>query len=310
MKYASNAVPRRAPRNRAAFGRRRALLDAHRPLRLRRVVACLYSERGRARVARCDAIRPLRVCGRRSLAGVIAMTAAATSSPSPCSPPHPAGERRARSPAAAAPSRSTPDALEPLVERLGGVRSRAAAAAAAAATDADAALDAAAALGIRAVALADAPLSAALARDPDPPLGALGRWHRCGARSRPPVAIVGLARRVRRTGWRSPSGSATTSPRAGVSVVSGLARGVRRGGAPRRARGRRPTVAVLGSGADVVYPAEHAALTEPIAAAGAVVSECRPARRRAPATSRCGTGSSAASRGRSWSSRHPRRAGR
>ncbi|HVN84522.1 MAG TPA: DNA-processing protein DprA [Candidatus Binatia bacterium] len=61
--------------------------------------------------------------------------------------------------------------------------------------------------------------------------------------------------------------------RAGVTVVSGLARGIDAEAhrATLQMRGR--TLAVLGSGIDVVYPSEHHALFMAIAEHGAVVSE-------------------------------------
>ncbi len=62
----------------------------------------------------------------------------------------------------------------------------------------------------------------------------------------------------------------------GVTVISGLARGV--DGAAHRGglRGPSSTAAVLGCGVDVVYPREHASLARQIAAKGALVSELSP----------------------------------
>ncbi len=62
----------------------------------------------------------------------------------------------------------------------------------------------------------------------------------------------------------------------GVTVISGLARGV--DGAAHRGglEGPASTAAVLGCGVDVVYPREHAALARRIATKGALVSEVGP----------------------------------
>jgi DNA processing protein len=63
----------------------------------------------------------------------------------------------------------------------------------------------------------------------------------------------------------------------GVVVVSGLARGVDSAAHRGALSGLGATLAVLGSGADVIYPAEHRSLAQDIATAGgAVVSELAP----------------------------------
>lgn len=62
----------------------------------------------------------------------------------------------------------------------------------------------------------------------------------------------------------------------GVIVVSGLARGVDSAAHRGALAGRGRTVAVLGCGADVIYPPEHDRLARDIQASGAVVSELVP----------------------------------
>jgi DNA processing protein len=64
--------------------------------------------------------------------------------------------------------------------------------------------------------------------------------------------------------------------RRGVTVVSGLARGVDAASHRGALAGGGRTIAVLGSGADLIYPAEHRDLAAAIAESGAVVSEFPP----------------------------------
>jgi len=62
----------------------------------------------------------------------------------------------------------------------------------------------------------------------------------------------------------------------GISVISGLARGIDAQAHLGALDGVAGTVAVLGSGIDVIYPPEHAKLFESIAAKGAVITELPP----------------------------------
>ncbi len=86
------------------------------------------------------------------------------------------------------------------------------------------------------------------------------------------LAVVGT-RRVTAYGREVTSRLAGELGRCGVTVVSGLARGVDSVAhrAALEAGGR--TIAVLGSGLDVIYPAENRKLAQQIAAQGALVSD-------------------------------------
>jgi len=90
----------------------------------------------------------------------------------------------------------------------------------------------------------------------------------------PSIAVVG-SRAASPAGLALGAGIGRDLAAAGVTVVSGLARGIdsaaHRGAL--QAGGR--TVAVLGSGLDRLYPPENASLARAIAAAGVVVSEFR-----------------------------------
>ena len=86
------------------------------------------------------------------------------------------------------------------------------------------------------------------------------------------VTVVGT-RRATAYGREAASHLAGDLAKAGVTVVSGLARGI--DGVAHRAAldagGR--TIAVLGSGLDIIYPPEHAALAQEIVQNGALLSE-------------------------------------
>jgi DNA processing protein len=99
--------------------------------------------------------------------------------------------------------------------------------------------------------------------------------------SRPTVAIVG-ARACSGYGASVGRMLGRELARAGLLVVSGLARGID-GEAHRGAlEAERPTVAVLGCGIDRDYPAAHAELARRIAETGLIVSEYAPGVEPAP----------------------------
>ncbi len=110
---------------------------------------------------------------------------------------------------------------------------------------------------------------------PQPPsqLWWIGDW---AVASPPPlVAIVGT-RRSTAYGERATRELAGALARAGACIVSGMARGI--DGVAHRAAldadGR--TIAVLGTGADVIFPKAHRTLYEDIVARGLVLSELPP----------------------------------
>jgi len=115
---------------------------------------------------------------------------------------------------------------------------------------------------------------ALLRRLPDAPKllyvhGAVERlWH-------PAIAIVG-SRRATAGGLDNARGWARAFVRAGWSVASGMAAGIDTAAHLGALDVDGPTVAVLGTGIDVPFPARNAALMADIAARGVVVSEYPP----------------------------------
>jgi DNA processing protein len=89
------------------------------------------------------------------------------------------------------------------------------------------------------------------------------------------VAIVGT-RRVSAYGRQVTEEIAGFLAANGVSVISGLARGVDSIAHQQALKSNGRTVAVLGSGVDQIYPPEHANLAEQIIAHGAVISDYPP----------------------------------
>jgi DNA processing protein len=141
---------------------------------------------------------------------------------------------------------------------------------------------------------ADYPPLVAVIRDPPPLLWASGRSD-CLAL--PAVAIVG-SRVATPYGLEAASTLAGDLAGAGVLVVSGLARGVDSAAHRAALAAGGETVAVLGSGIDIIYPPEHRGLAAEVSGHGAVLSELPPGvpphRRHFPARNRLISGLSLA----------------
>ena len=90
--------------------------------------------------------------------------------------------------------------------------------------------------------------------------------------SEPAVAIVG-SRRATQYGLCTATRLARDLALCGVTVVSGMARGIDTAAHWGAVKAGGRSVAVLGCGIDLVYPPENAALCQAVAASGALVSE-------------------------------------
>lgn len=126
-------------------------------------------------------------------------------------------------------------------------------------------------IGARIVTIWDAEYPELLRKTYDPPafLFVLGKFSPCDKHA---LAIVGT-RTASSYGQLIAESLARDFTQLGITVISGLARGIdtEAHGATLRAKGR--TIAVIGSGLDVPYPPENRRLQELIANQGAVVSE-------------------------------------
>lgn len=121
------------------------------------------------------------------------------------------------------------------------------------------------------ITLADPDSPPGLLEIPDPPilLYVLGHPELL---ARPAVAVVG-ARNATPQGIDHAENFARALSRAGLTIVSGLALGIDAAAHRGALDGPGATVAVVGTGADRIYPARNESLARRIAAEGAVVSE-------------------------------------
>lgn len=138
------------------------------------------------------------------------------------------------------------------------------------------------------VTLSDPDYPRALLETADPPslVYVVGRIELLNA---PGLAIVG-SRNATASGMETARSFARTLSEGGLTVVSGLAAGIDAAAHEGGLLGQARTVAVIGTGADIVYPARHRDLAHRIAESGAIVSEfplgTRPARSNFPRRNR------------------------
>jgi DNA processing protein len=132
-------------------------------------------------------------------------------------------------------------------------------------------LDAGLAVPRHVVTIGDPRYPAALLETADPPLllYAVGRIELL---LHPAIAVVG-SRNPTPQGRENALALATELGRAGLVIVSGLALGIDAAAHEGGLAGGAGTIAVIGTGIDIVYPKRHAALFERIAAEGLIVSE-------------------------------------
>ncbi len=113
---------------------------------------------------------------------------------------------------------------------------------------------------------------AILAGIPDPPAVLFHSGGLSSFLAEPSVAVIG-SRRASQYGLGVARTLSSGLAAAGVGVVSGLARGIDAEAHRSCLAAGGRTLAVLGSGLDVIYPPEHAGLARDIAAGGVLVTE-------------------------------------
>lgn len=125
--------------------------------------------------------------------------------------------------------------------------------------------------GNHVVTLADPEYPKALLDIADPPL-VLYAKGRIELLNRPALAVVG-SRNATADGRANAHRFAEALSHAGLCVASGLALGIDAAAHEGALLGSATTIAVIGTGADIVYPARNRALAHRIAAQGCILSE-------------------------------------
>ena len=125
-----------------------------------------------------------------------------------------------------------------------------------------------------AVALVDAEYPPLLKEIIDPPLALFYRGD-LSLLQKPLVAVVG-SRRASPYGMNAAEHLSQQLVSAGVTVVSGLARGIDAAAHTAALSAAGTTVAILGTGIDIIYPRSHRRLTRTIEQRGAVLTEFPP----------------------------------
>lgn len=106
----------------------------------------------------------------------------------------------------------------------------------------------------------------------DPPIALYVRGDLPTASARPCLAVVG-SRRCSTYGVNAAQALSRDLAAHGLTIVSGLARGIDAGAHRGAIEGQGLTIAVVGTGLENTYPKEHKKLEEEIIAQGAIVSE-------------------------------------
>jgi DNA processing protein len=119
--------------------------------------------------------------------------------------------------------------------------------------------------------LADEAYPRALLDIPDPPLVLYAKGD-IALLNRPAVAIVG-SRNATQGGVQNAEDFARALSQAGLTIISGLALGIDAAAHSGALAGPGRTIAVIGTGADRVYPARNEALARRIAAEGLILSD-------------------------------------